>query len=205
MTHPELVNLVLGIHSPILLACLAAYYRFGDHSGVQIRALESSKRAREKLKREISASLGDKLEPIFSDPGSIVQVTMLYGPDDKPYREVNVSPAGSEKYREAIFDFVLQDGDSMADYRDLHTLISTYMRWFKRRSWLIIALLIWQAIAVGTLLLVEKILAAWLPAPGIGLSLLPTGLIVTSCLVSLVALQHTANRIIDLRRKYDLS
>ncbi len=204
MNHGDLVNLYFGIHCPILLASLVAYYRLGDHGHAQLTATAAINDTLTQIRRKISVSLAERLEPVFSDPDSVVRVTQICGPDGKPYTEENVSPVGSERYREAIFRFVEQRSGPMADCRSLGLLRSSWLRWLRLRGWSVLGIVAWQCVSVGPTFFCEILFRRPIPDWLLKCSFFPTALLVVLFVAAAMSLEIEKNRIANIRMKYDV-
>ncbi len=132
-TLSDWVNLGLGLDGAVLLAYIAAFYKYGDRTDVYKTALAGIRELLVTIERDIAFQLAMRLQPVFSDAHTVIEVS-LFQPDGTLFKEVSVSPVGSEKYREAILDFLLAHVDAMQAYREVTIARDSWAMWARRLS-----------------------------------------------------------------------
>jgi len=199
MTYAELINVVLSFHSAILLVALTAYFKYGDRSQIFAKSLQGASAALEVIRKGITLELVGAIKPILRSSDSVTST--ILGPDDA-YFEKAIDMLDGEEFRDGVREFVERRANSIADCRSLTIARDRWCRWAERLSKGILFLLIWQSlsfIVAGS----GKFLTT------IPLSILKGSLVVSIgsvlvCLGLLVPVQSFHNRIMDLRRKYDV-
>lgn len=202
MTHAELVNLTLGIHGSVLIAAIAAYYKFGDRTEVMNRSLSGTDTAMQQIRRRLSAELIATLRPIFEPPGIIQSV--IVNPASPAYAERATHPLDSERFRESLRLFVEVNSETMVDCQLLARCRSAWLFWARVLSWSIVLLLIWEVLVVGALAIIDKASGVTLPDSLIRWLAAPTGLLAICCLVPLPCLLWHHDRINKIRATNDL-
>ncbi|NQT18355.1 MAG: hypothetical protein HQ592_01530 [Planctomycetes bacterium] len=198
MTGAEL-SFLLGLHGFVLAGALAALYKYGDRTNCLKEILQGNKEVLSQMRRLIANKLGEALLPVFDNPKSIVQSIVL----PHSYDEVEISPAGSEAYYDALFDFVEKDSEALADYKTMHISVKA---WTRRAKWLsrfVLYLLTWQFLAaVATFLVIRPILP--LPGWAIEWSWIPTLFLIGACLINFYGMLRHHDRMLDCRSKYEV-
>ncbi len=198
MTHTELVNVALSIHAPLLLAALAAYYKYGDRTELLSKSLQGTDGVLSRMRREIADELGESLRPILENPGTVPTVV-----GNETYTERPVNPVGSELYRSTIRNFVEDNSNSLLDCRSLRSARDAWCFWARILSWSILGLLLWQAIATGSLALFDKVLEFAVPDQFIKFSAIPTAVGVIASLAPLPFLLKWHDVINKYRMRHD--
>jgi hypothetical protein len=198
MTHAELVNVALSIHAPLLLAAVAAYFKYGDRTELLSKSLQGTDAVLSRMRREIANELGDGLKPIFENPGT---VPTMVGTDT--YIERPVNPIGSEPYRSTIRDFVEDNANTLVNCRSLRAARDAWCFWARVLSWSILGLLLWQAVVTGSLALFDKVLEITIADHLIKLSAIPTTVGVITSLTPLPFLLKWHDVINNHRMRYD--
>lgn len=129
----------LGIDATALLAYIAAFYKYGDRTEVYKNSLNGTRDLIVEIERQIAFELAVRLKPVFSGSAPPVIEVVLFQADGSLSREVTVNPVGSEKYREAVLDFVLSQNDAMATYRTVVHCRDRWVCWARRLSWSLLA------------------------------------------------------------------
>ena len=198
MTHNDLVNLCLSYHTPVMVAVLAAYYKYGDRTEIFRKSLQGTDATLTRLRQKIAVELEKKLQPIFENSGTM---SVLLIPES--YTERPANPVGSEVYRESIRDFLDTSSEAVGDYRTLYIARRRWCFWAKFLSWSLLVLLGWQFVVVGSIMFVDKVggipISDWL----LKWSALPSGLVMVCCLTSLPCMLRCHDVIIDYRMRYD--
>lgn len=129
----------LGIDGAALVGYIAAFYKYGDRTEVYRGSLNGIRDLLIEIERQIAFDLAVRLQPVFSgDVPPVIEVS-LFQPDGSLFREVTVNPAGSEKYRQAVLDFVLSGSDAIVAYRVVTLCKDRWTRWARRLSWSLLA------------------------------------------------------------------
>ena len=201
MTHAALVNTVLTAYGTVLFAGLVAYYRYGDRSEVVSRLLAGNQDTLDNLRRTISTGLALALEPVFATPGTTVSVVL--NPQGQPYEEVEITPAGTESYRDAVFHFVGGNTTAVADLVILTRSLRKWRAWARYQSWSIVVCL-WAAAIFGLGLFgVERLFGYQLPDPLIIASGVPLILTVFNCFLIMPFLLYHHDQIMKIRETYE--
>jgi hypothetical protein len=142
------LNFALTFHASAFAACIVAYYKYGDRTEIFERSLDGTESALAQMRRLIAYQLGVRLKPVFDGSDRVVEITIV-DPLGNPAREVSVSPVGSERYNDALFDFVESSRQHLVDYRTLCELRSRWMWWNEKLSLSVLSLMIIEAIISG--------------------------------------------------------
>jgi hypothetical protein len=135
----EWLSWSLGVDGAALLAYIAAFYRYGDRTEVYRNSLSGTRDLIVEIERQIAFELAVRLKPVFSGDIPPVIEVVLFQADGSLSREVTVNPVGSEKYREAVLDFVLSQNDAMIAYRIVTLCRNRWVRWARCLSWSLLA------------------------------------------------------------------
>jgi hypothetical protein len=199
MNHADLINTLLTAHGTLAGLALVVFYTYSDRTDGFGTSLKGITSVIAEMRRRITAELGNRLDPVFQSPGSVP--SPLFAPDGNTYVEHSVNPVGSEAYREALRDFVESHSESMADYRSLTVACSAWCFWAGTFSWLVLGLLVWQVIVVGSVFL-DK-LSVWTLPDGLNCAFWgPTVLVGASCMVAVVCRCLYFNKLTKLRVKH---
>lgn len=202
MTHSQLVSSVLGIHAAVLIGAIGAFYRYGDRSTLFAASLAGVDATIRRIRRQIADALATHLSPVFESPGS--DPSPIITSNGGSYSERRVNPVGSESYRESIRDFLEGDNAAIADYRLLIAAKTSWCFWARCRGWLILMLLLWQALAVTLLGAIDKIFGVavtdWLVKWPVG----PTALMVIGFVLMSGAVMRQDDRILRIKERYDV-
>lgn len=171
MIHTELVATVLSIHSAVLMASLAAFYKFGDRS---VSHANSEQEARYRLRRDIAEDLRNCLRPVFED-SDVIESPSILNIDGDPWDAKKVNPAGGEEYRNALGSFLDSDGDALADYRSMRSASIRLGYVTSLRSWTTLFAAAWQLTSLCVIGLIEKLMSVEIPDSLLISSLFPTG------------------------------
>lgn len=113
MNYFEIIDFILKVHSAVFGAAILAYYKFGDRTDLYSKSLSGSDLVLDRLKREISISLGDSIKQVIKKSDFIINP--IINSKGNRYREELVIPLESEEFREAIFGFV--EKNYLVDYK----------------------------------------------------------------------------------------
>jgi hypothetical protein len=161
MTSGALVTFTLSLHTSLLVAGLTAYYKYGDRTDVFEKSLKGTETALAQLRRRIAYQLGLRLKPVFDNPESVVNVGLVDSFGNP--MEVAVSPAGSESYNDALFDFVDSHVEELLDWRALMVLRRRWCAWARFLSWAILAFVLMEGGIASVLTFQAEYKAAPLP------------------------------------------
>ena len=198
MVHAEFVNVALRIHAPLLMASLAAYYKYGDRTELLSKSMQGTDAVLSRMRREIANELGESLQNILENAGTVPTVVGA-----ETYTERPVNPVGSESYRKAIHDFVENNTNVLCDCRSLRDARDAWCFWARVLSWSILGLLLWQSVVTGSFALFDKLLDVPIPDVLIKFSAIPTVAGVIASLGSLPFLLKWHDVISDYRVRYD--
>ncbi len=133
------------------MGILAAFYKFGDRTDAYEKSLHGADATVTAVRREIAFALGIRLKPVFDNPGAVVELTVVDALGN-PLRQAEVSPVGSERYMDAIADFISSDAEHIVDYRTVTRSKNSWCDWAKRLSWTLYAGAAAEAVAIAYLL-----------------------------------------------------
>ncbi len=202
MDHTSLVKTALGIHAPIIVAALAAYYKFGDRSQLFERSLRGADAMISSILARAAGELAEVLRPLFSPP-SVVPTATLLTADGAVYSETATDPTSSERYLESLRTYTLGSSERLADYRRAVDWRRSWCGWSRRLGWVLLALVVWEAVVLGSLALTEWLFAKALLDSSIQLSILPTIVLVFITFLCAAGLARRHDQLMRLREKYD--
>jgi hypothetical protein len=204
VTHEALVNAAAATHAAILVGAVAAYYKFGDRTDVLAKSLQGTERSIREMRRLIAEDLAETLSAKLT-PASTVS-TLIVESSSQSYVERPTSPFVGERYRDAVRSFVEEGTNCLVDCRGIVSLRDTWLRWARRLSWLILGLVVYEAIVAGALAFGDRMGVFALPDRVIQWASAPTVLGVVLILNHMVLMLRCHDRITDIRQKYaDLS
>lgn len=184
----------------MFVGALAAYYKFGDRTDITSRSLQGTDSLLRDIRRALAAELADWLRPALEESVSVS--ALIIDPSSGAYVERPSRPLDSERFREAVREFVEIDSVRLADCRSLLSLRKRWCSAASALSWLLLTLVIWQGAVSAALAFLGRTqvihfqagLILWSP----GLTLLLAG----GVAVCLVTMQLCHDRITDLRMRY---
>lgn len=202
MTHEALVTTAATTHTAILIAGIAAYYKFGDRTEVVSRSLSGTVGTLREMRRLIASELADALAKKLGMPTS---GTLVPG-EPAQYIERPTSVFSSERFRDTVREFVEESGEVLADCRSLFLYRAAWLRRVKRFSWSLLWLIGYEALVAGLLVFLDRTEVVSLPDSLILWAALPTVLLGLSCGWHVVAMHRAHDRISEIRMWYaDLS
>lgn len=169
MSDAEIVNLALSIHGAVLLAAIAAYYKYGDRTDLIDKSLRGTDEVLVKVRQLIADELGETLGAIFDEPAT-VEIVVAAG----TYTELPGNPVGSEAYRDCIREFVETASNTMVDCRVLRSARDSWCFWARFLSWAILCLLMWELVSCGLIAVLDKAFGVAIPDHVVNLTMLPT-------------------------------
>ena len=146
MTHEDLLNITLQVHGAVLLGALAGWYKYGDRSDILAKSQEGTESLLSKLRMMISRDLTDAIKTVLATVPSNPQ--LILGPDGKNpvYSEKVSNFLESERFRQAVRDYIDLEADAISDYRLLMHARTNWCLWARVLSWSILALIILQVL-----------------------------------------------------------
>lgn len=200
MKHDDLVLLALGAHAAVFLGALAAYYRFGDRTDITAKSLEGTDAVLREMRMAISAELTDHLRDTLSD--SVVVSSIVLDAGASAYVEKPSNSLASDRFREAVRDFVEESSEHLAACRSLFVERSKWSRTSRKLSWLLLLLAVWQGLVSGVLAFVDRPAILSIPDRLILLFAVPTALLGLGVVVTLVVMQVSHDRICEIRDQH---
>lgn len=200
MTVPDLAGTLLACHGAVLLGALTAFYKYGDRSESFRSAMQATDDLLTTMRRRVSAELAEHLYPVFDDPQTVP--SPILGRDGNSYVERPVNPVRSERYRQAVSDFIEGSARALVDYRSLCAARESWSGCRRSLSWAVLVLAMWQAgsacmsllTALGGLLWPDDVLL-W--------TLIPTMLLIGFCFCCLVLTLRDHDKITSIRERYN--
>lgn len=201
MTADSLLTFALSFHSGLIIVALAAYYKYGDRTELFDKSLRGTDAALAETRRQIAYRLGSRLMTVFDNPDSVIEVS-LFDATGRPI-EVAVSPAGSEDYNNAIFEFVESDFQVLLDCRALSALRRRWCACARFLSWALLILVALESLIAGALAFWTKYLDRNLPSCALEGAFLFTGLVLVAVVfVPAAILLYLHDRILQHRLRY---
>jgi hypothetical protein len=204
MTHNALLQIGLTVHGMVLLGALAAWYKYGVGSEVQEKSLERTESTLSKLRMMISDELLTTIKTKL--PSVPIELRPIIGPDGKTsiYSERVTNFLESERFREAINDFIDHKVGVISDYRELIRARDNLCLWARILSWSVWLVIILQILSLVLQGYIDMILGKEAPDWSIHGSLAITCFLVlfVICVPSPILLR-SQNAIIQKRVKYD--
>lgn len=201
MDHVGLAAGVLSAHAAVLVSAVAAYYKYGDRTEVFTKSLQGTEALLRAMKQRLLDELERHLEATL-EGGECVPSPILR-PDGNTYVERPVNPIGSERWREALADFVQSNAGTVADYSRAVGARDSWCVWSRRLSWSLLALLCWQILVAGAVGIVDRVCGVPFPGDVLGWSFVPTVLIILNTLFCLAICLARHDTICSLRNRYD--
>lgn len=204
MTHEALVNAAATTHAAILVAAMAAYYKFGDRTDVLAKSLQGTENSIRDLRRRIAGELADKLRTDLTPSSTIA--TLIVEPSTQSYVERPTDVFAGERYRDSVRSFVEASSNRLIDCHSLVWLRDRWLRWARRLSWLILGLVVYEAVIAGSLALGDRMGVFVFPDRVIRWAAAPTVVVALLIVGHMVLMLQCHDRITDIRQKYaDLS
>lgn len=201
MTHEALTLIALGNHAVLLAGGLAAYYKYGDRTDITGRSLQGTEATLTGIRRLIAASLAKSLRQQLEAPPT-TSPTIILEASEQAYVERPSNPLDSERFRDAVREFVEGDTASLIDCRNLVRLRDAWLRVSKRLSHILLAFVAYQALVAAALAFVDRTDVYHFADLAILLSAVPTVLLFAASLVCSAMMQGSHNRILEIRHRY---
>lgn len=202
MTHQELLTLALSVHSGVLMASVAAFYKYGDRSSFAKNLVENARETKQALRYRIAEQLRECLRPVFEDV-DVIDVSPILDASGDPWSEEAVNPAGGEKYRDALADFLNSEADAVGDYRTMRIIVPRWEAISCVRSWLVLLTVIWEGLALALIGSLEKLGGYKIRESLLEASLAPTILAVLAFFVASGFMMYLHDQILRLARQYE--
>ena len=196
MIHDALTSVALGTHATLLVGVLAAYYKYGDRTEITARGLQGTDATLREIRRKIAASLADAVREQLAAP------TLILEASTESYVERPSNPLESERYREAVRDFVEGNSSFLIDCRNLTLYRNAWLRAARRLSWILLAFGAYEGAVAGALALVDKTGVFSIPDVAVLLAAIPTALFFLAGLLCLGSMQVDHDRIMSIRNRY---
>jgi hypothetical protein len=204
VTHEALVNAAAATHAAILVAAMAAYYKFGDRTDVLAKSLQGTEESIRDLRRRIAGDLAETLRTDLTPSSTIA--TLIVEPSTQSYVERPTDVFAGERYRDSVRRFVEDSTSSLIDCRSLVSMRDTWLRWARRLSWVILGWVVYEAIVAGSLALGDRMGVFVVPDAVIRWASAPTVVVALLIVTHMILMLRCHDRITDIRQKYaDLS
>jgi hypothetical protein len=180
MTHAELLRIAISFHATVLIASLAAWYKYGDRTDVFAKSLTGTDFVLSRLRMMISDDLKATIKEYLSTV-TYSTTSSLVGLDGKTpiYSEKIALSLDSEDFRDCVRDFMNRTVvDSLSDYRVLKQARENWCFWARILSWLILLSIILQVLFLATHGFVDCLIGQPLPNWTIHTSLAMSGSVI---------------------------
>jgi hypothetical protein len=198
MIQTELLNYCLSIHGALLLAAVLAYYKYGDRTDILQKSRGDTERFLGGLREKVILDLGEALDTLMRESGTNPSIS----PFDNSYTERPTSLADSEAFRETLRDFIESDVKAIADYKIALSAFQSWCGWFKRISWSILLLIIWELICIALIGVLDKVFSVELPNLAIQLTVLPSSVAVAFIITCVFKMLVRHDKITEKKEKY---
>jgi len=200
VTHEALVDGAATTHAAILVAAVAAYYKFGDRTDVIAKSLQGTEDSVRELRRRIAGDLADWLRKDLAQSSTVAN--LILGPATQSYVERPTDVFAGERYRDSVRSFVEASMNRLVDCRSLVSLRDEWIRCARHLSWLILGLVAYEALVAGSLALIDRMGVFTFPDAIIKWAGAPTAVALVVLLVQMVVMLRLHDRITDIRQKY---
>jgi len=204
MTHDVLTTWAITVHFAILSGALVAWYKYGDRSEVLAKSLEGTNFTLSKLQMMITSELLTTIKTMIQSVPSNPQPILGANGEASIYSERSMNFLESERFHQAIQDFVNRKTDAISDYRVFVRARVSWCFWAKTLSWTVLLVIVLQILAIILHGFFDKILGKTMPDWSIHSSLAVTALLVifVFCVVCPKLLRNH-DIIIQQKVKYD--
>lgn len=200
MNHEALVNIAATTHAAILLGASAAYFKFGDRTDVLAKSLQSTDDTMRELRRLIAQDLAETLQSDLSQ--TTVVSTIILDTTTEAYIERPANIFAGERYRDSVRRFVEESTNRIVDCRGLVTMRHAWSRSARRLSWILLALVCYQAVVAGALAFLDRTEVVIFASAAIKWAAAPTALMICLAGLSLARMLRTHDRISEIRERY---
>jgi hypothetical protein len=203
MTHDSLVSNLLTGHGAVLVAVLAAYYKYGDRSASINKSLQGVDALVTKIRRQLANELGTHLEPLILSVQKQAGVSPVLDARGETYAEPPSALRESEAFKDSVQKFVDGNSEAIADYRAATDARRQWCLWARILSWCLLGGLFWQIFSTGFIFLMERCFE--IAVANIYLICISTvsSLAVLSALITLPFLLHAHDKLLEIRVRYD--
>lgn len=149
MQNISQLALSLGVHGPVLLAAIGAYYKYGDRSEIYAKSLSCTDDIVRELKRKIVDGLINAVDVIFIrnlNMPSIIVSANGRAADGVAYAERVPEVHRSEAFRDAVAGYMNGASKDLDDYRVVRSARAAWLAAMRWVSWSLLFLLSWQAV-----------------------------------------------------------
>lgn len=192
----------LKAHGAILLAAIAAYYKYGDRTDLFEKSLSGNRSAKQAIRDNVATELGKQLQPAVRDATRVRSPVLDAGGG---YIEHATDITESEPFYQALRDYVATSAGALVDYRRMVESTEAWLRWAHRLSRSILVLLIIELVSMAGagLVLVLADVTRTISRMWFVTSFVPTAINIVALCCCLCALHVKHGIIVDLRAKYD--
>ncbi len=201
MTHEALTGFALGVHAALLVGVLAAYYKFGDRTEITARSLQGTEAALREIRRLIAADLAAAVREELAAPAAASPIIVLEATKES-YVERPSNPFDSERFRDGVRQFVEGSSSSLVDCRNLVGHRDSWIRAAKRLSRFLLTLAAYEGLVAGALAFLDKTEVYQFPDLTVKLAAIPTAICFVAAMISMVQMQISHDRIIEIRHRY---
>jgi hypothetical protein len=187
----------LGVHGAIIVPSLVALYRYSDRTEMFAKTMRDMEDLSDRMRAGITADLEDELGLVFGQSEGEPRTVTMEGYSEKP-----TNPVGSDEYRQALRRFVDGSSKALVDYYGACRARRTWSRWARLLSWVVLLLVLWQAICIATLGGAGKLIALSIPETATRLSFLPSAVFVMLFFLCQVVLLHQHDIIHESKNQY---
>lgn len=203
MIHGELVSTALKGHGAVFSAAIVVFVGFSAFSWPFKSSMEGSKKILENIRKRIIDELRRYLKAIFTGSPDVLQLGEIFGPNGERWQEEPVNLINSEDFGNALFYFVENNSETLADYNMFRIIVDRFRFWSRYFSFGLFLLMILQAVVLGLLWTVDKIFEINIPDSIIKWSVLIPVLLGINCFLGLAGLLFNNSRAIKYREIYD--
>lgn len=146
MTYEAFIKLVCVIHLAILASAFTVFIKFSSLSSGFRSWRNDVEETLKNVKRSLAINLGEKLKPILANAGTTTTAIL---DASGSFGEKAVSPTEGEDYRNALFEFINDKAQEMAQYRSLLLSHKAYSFWAIYLSCTLLILMPVELVMVG--------------------------------------------------------
>lgn len=191
----------LGVHATILPFAMVALYRYSDRTQLFSKTVGDMDGALTRMRRRVASALQDSLRPVMEDTEDPTLLLDSSG-NDVSYRSRATDAVDSERFREALLSFMDSHCESLAHFQELLRARNNWCYCARRLSWCVLALTVWQILAIAVVGLVDKLFQVTLPFCFLLLSFFPTAFLVGALFLFLALCMWHQDRIHDHKSRY---
>ena len=201
MTTEDFLDASLGVHGAILVAALAACYKYCDRSETFAKSLSGTDAVLVRLRRLITSELVNCLGPLLGNADRAP--SLILDGSGATYFERPVDPTHSERFTEVLARFLETNVKAIVAYRSFLDYRDRWCFWSRFLSWSILLLVFWQVLVSVLLFSLGKVVLVRFPFWFLSGCFLPTILCMFGCLAALALILHAHDKLLDLRREHD--